>query len=103
MKRKKKKNVLLRDFLSGTVGKNPPGNAGDTGYDPWSRKIPHATEQLIPCAATTETPGPRACALHKRSRGNERPVLCNWRVALQLSETGESLWAARKTQLKGKN
>ena len=34
MKRKKKKNVLLRDFLSGTVGKNPPGNAGDTGYDP---------------------------------------------------------------------
>ena len=24
------------------------------GSDPWSRKIPHATEQLSPCATTTE-------------------------------------------------
>ena len=23
-------------------------------FDPWSRKIPHATEQLNPCATTTE-------------------------------------------------
>ena len=28
------KNVLLRDFLGGTVGKNLPANAGDRGYDP---------------------------------------------------------------------
>ena len=76
------KNVLLRDFLGGTVGRNHPANAENICYDPLSGKIPHATEQLIPCAATTEAPGPRACALHKRSRGNERPVLCNWRVAL---------------------
>ena len=24
------------------------------GFEPWSRKIPHATEQLSPCATTTE-------------------------------------------------
>ena len=25
------------------------------GFDPWSGKIPHAVEQLSPCATTTET------------------------------------------------
>ena len=25
-----------------------------TGFDPWSGKIPHTTEQLSPCATTTE-------------------------------------------------
>ena len=24
------------------------------GFEPWSRKIPHAAEQLSPCATTTE-------------------------------------------------
>ena len=24
------------------------------GFDPWSGKIPHAAEQLSPCATTTE-------------------------------------------------
>ena len=24
------------------------------GFDPWSGKIPHATEQLSPCAPTTK-------------------------------------------------
>ena len=28
------------------------------GFDPWSRKIPHATGQLSPCATT-----PKACEL----------------------------------------
>ena len=35
------------------VVKNLPANAGDTGLSP-SRKITHATEQLSPCATTTE-------------------------------------------------
>ena len=39
---KKKK----RDFPSGTVVKNPPANVGDR-FDPWSKKIPHAVEQLV--------------------------------------------------------
>ena len=29
-------------------------HAGLAGFDPWSRKIPHAVEQLSPCATTTE-------------------------------------------------
>ena len=32
------------------------------GFDPWSRKIPHAAGQLGPCATTTETHTPKACA-----------------------------------------
>ena len=34
--------------------KNPPANAGDTDSSPGPGKIPHAMEQLSPCAATTE-------------------------------------------------
>ena len=42
-----KKNSSL-DFPGGTVDKNLPANAGDMdGLDPWSRKLPHAAEQLI--------------------------------------------------------
>ena len=37
-----------RDFPGGAVVKNPPANAAGHGFDPWSRKIPHATEQLSP-------------------------------------------------------
>ena len=42
------------DFPGGAVVKNLPANAGDTGFEPWSGKIPHATEQLSPSATTTE-------------------------------------------------
>ena len=51
------------DFLGGSVAKNPPANAGDTGLAPgWGTKIPRAAEQLSstscdywsPCAATRE-------------------------------------------------
>ena len=31
-----------RDFPGSPVVKNPPANAGDTGFKPWSGKIPHA-------------------------------------------------------------
>ena len=41
-------------FPGGAVVKNPPANAGDTGSKPRSGKIPHAAEQLSPCATTTE-------------------------------------------------
>jgi len=50
------------DFPGGPVVKNPPANAGDTGFDPWSRKIPHAAGQQCPCTTTTEVCMPRACA-----------------------------------------
>ena len=32
------------------------------GFEPWSGKTPHATEQLSPRATTTEARAPRACA-----------------------------------------
>ena len=43
------------DFPGGSVVKNPPSTAGDTGSIPGGRtKIPHASGQLSPRAATTE-------------------------------------------------
>ena len=42
------------DFPGGTVDKNPPANAEDMDSDPWSRKSPHAMEQLSLCATATE-------------------------------------------------
>ena len=43
---------LVRGFPGGAVLENPPANAGDTGSNPGP--IPHATEQLGPCATVTE-------------------------------------------------
>ena len=41
-------------FLGGSVVKNLPANAGDTGSIPGPGKIPHASEQLSPFATTIE-------------------------------------------------
>ena len=55
------RNSLLRDFSGGPVVKNPPSNAGDESSIPGREtKIPHATGQLSPCAATTEHTHSRA-------------------------------------------
>ena len=35
-------NLNFSDFPGSPVVKNPPANAGDTGFKPWSGKIPHA-------------------------------------------------------------
>ena len=44
-----------RDFPGGPVVKNPPCNADDLGsITGWGTKIPHATEQLSPCALEPE-------------------------------------------------
>ena len=48
------KLVQLWDFPGGTVVENLPANAGGHRFNPWSRKIPHATEELSPCTTTTE-------------------------------------------------
>ena len=48
-----KANIL--DFPGGTVDKNPPANAGDTGWIPrLGTRIPHAMGQLSLQAKTTE-------------------------------------------------
>ena len=35
-------------FPGGAVVENLPANAGDTGFEPWSGKMLHATERLGP-------------------------------------------------------
>ena len=49
---------MFWDFPGGTVVKNLPANAEDTGSSP--DPCPHATEQLSPCATTSEARAPRA-------------------------------------------
>ena len=58
-----KRQIL--DFPGGPVVKNPPANAGDMGFDPWSRKFPHAMGQLSLEATTTEPMCPEVCALQQ--------------------------------------
>ena len=53
----------VTDFPGGAVDKNPPAIQGTWRFKPFSRKIPHASEQLSPCTTTTEAHEPRACAL----------------------------------------
>ena len=54
--------------------KNPPANARDTGSIPGQgTKIPYATEQLSPLAATTES-----------THHNERSRMTQQRCVLQL-------------------
>ena len=59
--------------------KNPHASAGDNGFDPWSKKIPHASEQLSLCPTTCW-----ACALEPGNRNYwslraPEPELCNKR------------------------
>ena len=44
------------DFPGGAVVRNPPDNAGDMGFEPWTGKIPHVTEQLSPRAPQILSP-----------------------------------------------
>ena len=47
--------VNSRDFPGGPLVKTLPCNVGGCGFDPcWGTKIPHAKEQWVPRAATTE-------------------------------------------------
>ena len=49
-----KRTMCVRDFPGGSVVKNLPANAGDTGPSPGPGRFPHAVEQLSPCTASTE-------------------------------------------------
>ena len=96
--KKKKKKIL--DFPDGAVVKNLPANAGDMGSILGPRKIPHATEQLSPCATapepvlqspratTTEpvcrnywSPWPRARVLQQERPPQWEAHALRWRVA----------------------
>ena len=63
------------DFRGGSVVKNPPASAGDTGSSPGQgTKIPHAAEQLSPCATTTEPANLEPVLCNERSHRNEKPA-----------------------------
>ena len=61
----KKQKYWNRGCPGGAVVKNPPLCRAHW-FEPWSRKIPHAAEQLSPCATTTEAHAPGAHALQQR-------------------------------------
>ena len=42
------------------------GQCRGHGFEPWSRKIPHAAEQLSPCATAAEAHAPRSRAQKQR-------------------------------------
>ena len=48
------KICTLEDFPGGAMDRNPPAGAGGFGFNPWSGKIPHATEHVSPCTTTPE-------------------------------------------------
>ena len=45
---------IKEDFPSSSVDRNLLANAGEHSFEPLSRKIPHAAEQVSPCTTTTE-------------------------------------------------
>ena len=50
---------LFGDFPGDPAVKNPPANAGDHGFSPWSGRIPHAEGQLNLCTSyRAHTPQP---------------------------------------------
>ena len=64
-------NVKLRDFPCGSVVKNPPANAEDTGSISGPRRshIQRGSQATIPEAQTLEP-----VLLNQASHRNERPV-----------------------------
>ena len=67
------------------------------GFEPWSRKIPHAAERLGPWATTAEPARLEPVLRNKRGRDSERPVHCDEEWPL-LAATRESPRTETKTQ-----
>ena len=90
---------IFRGFPGGAVVENLPANAGDTGSEPWSGRIPHAAEQLGPCATTTEPARLEPVLRNKRGHDSERPAHRDEECP-PLAATGESPLTETKTQHK---
>ena len=84
-------------FPGGSVVKNSPASqCRRHKFDPWSRKIPQAEEQLSPCSTTVEPVRQSLCApepvLHNMtSHHNEKHNVLACRRRLK-GETGACLW-----------
>ena len=77
-------------FPGGSVVRNPPASAGDTGFNPWSRKITQASEQLSPCTETIEPGKPKLLksGSPRAHAAREKP---SQREARTLQQTGPGL------------
>ena len=68
--------VHLGNFLSGSVVKNLPCNAGDLGSIPGrGSKAPHTSEELSLCVATTEQLSPNTTTTEPAGPGARSPQL----------------------------
>ena len=72
------------------------------GFELWSGKIPHAAEQLGPCATTTEPARLELVLRNKRGRDSERPPHRDEEWS-PLAATRESPRTETKTQHSQKN
>ena len=66
-------------------------------FEPWSGRIPRATEQLGPCAKTAEPARLEPVLRNRRGHDGERPAHCDeeWPP---LATTGESPLTETRTQ-----
>ena len=62
------------DFPGFLVVENLHSQCRGHEFSTWSRKIPHTSGQLSPCASTTEAPALEPVLYDKRSHCNEKPV-----------------------------
>ena len=81
----------------GSVVKNSPANAEDTGSNPGLGKS-HVSGQLSPRATTTEAHAPRAHAPQEKSLQWEAQALQPTTAPKEKAATQESLHTATKTQ-----
>ena len=65
------------DFPWWLSGKESSCQSRGQGFDPWSRKIPHAGGHLSPCTKTTEPMHLDPVLCNKRSHCSEKPKLHN--------------------------
>ena len=86
------------DFPGGAVVESPSAcQCRGHGFEPWSGKIPHAAEQLGPCATAAEPVCLELVLCSKRGHCSERPVHRNGEWS-PLATTREGPCAATKTQ-----
>ena len=79
----KKGNVRLLCWYSGQLS---ACQCRGYGFDPWPRKIPHATEQLTLCATITKPAPPEPMLRNKRSLRNEKPAHSNQEQPLRCNQ-----------------
>ena len=91
----KNKKLDFSDFPGGrSSGKESICQYREHKFDPWSRKISHATGQLSLCATTTE---PVSCTCWASKLQLLKPT-CSWACALQQKSLK---WETRAPQIEG--